>query len=638
MEIQNNVYLLNAYKYMIKNLKVIFNFMKNNKTKYISKDVEILQTQLDNFFFNKKEPIVISLQGYWGIGKTYFWHNYIKHREQEDEHVYISLFGVNSLDDINRKIILKISDRAKISDKLQSFVGSSKVFGIDLSSAISVIDKKDFEDIIICFDDFERISPNLSISEVLGFISELKEQHKCKIVMINNNEILKEQDELYHQKIIRYGKENLNNDKKLLEDLEQKELMENIFGDDKKEKSKDSKQTNIRYILTSTNNYEIFEQFSEKIVDVKLRYEPSVDDLVNILKTDETKYIDFDFISKMFNTFENKNKKFNLRLMKQVVLKLEVIKDLLNSEEIEVSYKRGLIFNIARLVVKENIKSFKIRVSFGGLDASYTEYEKELFDLIYRHSFDIAKIKLILVEKSKQNKEWKAKTNLKEELNTKYFQYLYDMNYSDKEFSKEFFEMMENSEYDLVSLLSLGTFQWYIELLSKIDEVNKKKYEEFYEQKVKEYIEQNIDTLEKLDSFLANEFITTLNKNNELKKFYEEQKLQKQEEVVTSLTKEKIIKLIEDVRMNNTFFENEKILNGISYEQHKKWIITDSKYFENVLKLMKQLQGFSGNNPLQKFYDKTIEIYKKLYRKKQYKNKMEFVINHLNLKGLVNDK
>ena len=160
--------------------------MKNDRRKYISKDVKILQTQLDNFFLKKKEPIVISLQGYWGIGKTYFWHNYIEHKKQEDKHVYISLFGVNSLDDIKRKIILKISDRAKLSDKLQSFVGSSKVFGIDLSSAISIIDKKDFENIIICFDDFERISPNLSISEVLGFISELKEQHKCKIVMINN--------------------------------------------------------------------------------------------------------------------------------------------------------------------------------------------------------------------------------------------------------------------------------------------------------------------------------------------------------------------------------------------------------------------------------------------------------------------
>lgn len=52
----------------------------------------------------------------------------------------------------------------------------------------------------MCFDDFERISPNLSITEILGFISELKEQHKCKIVIINNNDSLKEQDSLNHKK------------------------------------------------------------------------------------------------------------------------------------------------------------------------------------------------------------------------------------------------------------------------------------------------------------------------------------------------------------------------------------------------------------------------------------------------------
>ena len=57
-------------------------------------------------------------------------------------------------------------------------------------------------------------------------------------------------------------------------------------------------------MITSTNNYEIFEQFSEKIVDIKLKYESSIDDLVNIVKSNKKGYIDFDFIVKFFNCYD----------------------------------------------------------------------------------------------------------------------------------------------------------------------------------------------------------------------------------------------------------------------------------------------------------------------------------------------
>jgi hypothetical protein len=44
-------------------------------------------------------------------------------------------------------------------------------------------DKQDFKDIIVCFDDFERLSSSMELEEVLGLISELKEQKNCSVVV-----------------------------------------------------------------------------------------------------------------------------------------------------------------------------------------------------------------------------------------------------------------------------------------------------------------------------------------------------------------------------------------------------------------------------------------------------------------------
>jgi hypothetical protein len=50
---------------------------------------------------------------------------------------------------------------------------SSKHTIISLKSCIGITlpDKQDFKDIIVCFDDFERLSSSMELEEVLGFIS-----------------------------------------------------------------------------------------------------------------------------------------------------------------------------------------------------------------------------------------------------------------------------------------------------------------------------------------------------------------------------------------------------------------------------------------------------------------------------------
>ena len=158
-------------------------------------DIKNIKENLNRYLKDSSSKgFVISIKGNWGVGKTFFWNIYAKENLNEKKYVYISLFGINKLDEIKTKILNKISKQANIVNKTKGFFGSSRIVGVDIGAVISIFGIKNFKDIVVCFDDFERLSPNLNISEVLGVISELKEQYDCKIVIINNNDQLEELD------------------------------------------------------------------------------------------------------------------------------------------------------------------------------------------------------------------------------------------------------------------------------------------------------------------------------------------------------------------------------------------------------------------------------------------------------------
>jgi hypothetical protein len=162
--------------------------------------IKIIEEQIFRFL-KSDTPEVIAIRGAWGVGKTYAWKTYLKEAQKKneialDKYAYVSLFGVNSLealkftlfsekDDINRnpREMKNIKKNKKAMPIAQDV---AKIFRMgDLASraiaAIAIVEKT-----IICLDDFERMS--LNAQEVLGLISELKEQKSCKIVLIFNDE------------------------------------------------------------------------------------------------------------------------------------------------------------------------------------------------------------------------------------------------------------------------------------------------------------------------------------------------------------------------------------------------------------------------------------------------------------------
>lgn len=174
-----------------------------------SPPLEIIRKHL-NQFLHTELPEVLTLKGQWGTGKTFYWKKVLKEEQQAKKikltsYAYISLFGINSITELKSQIFANseavkdigngISLQSLQSNQIATITAftrkhlpalfskgqlSNYAFPFDVIVSASLGDK------IICIDDLERVGKNLSIKEIMGFVSLLKEQHKCKVVILVN--------------------------------------------------------------------------------------------------------------------------------------------------------------------------------------------------------------------------------------------------------------------------------------------------------------------------------------------------------------------------------------------------------------------------------------------------------------------
>ena len=172
---------------------------------------ESIYNEIENIF-DEYASFVVAIKGSWGSGKTYFWNTFQENELSDKQYAYISLFGKESIEDIKRDTILQISIKDKylstVKDKVSNvkstlgFKDDDASFGMSGALAgtiMSLFEKKDFENVVICFDDFERISDKLNIKDILGYLSVLKEQYNCKIVLILNEEKISNDKAVYDE-------------------------------------------------------------------------------------------------------------------------------------------------------------------------------------------------------------------------------------------------------------------------------------------------------------------------------------------------------------------------------------------------------------------------------------------------------
>ncbi|MCK4502104.1 MAG: hypothetical protein KAU22_03655 [Desulfuromonadales bacterium] len=67
--------------------------------------IAVLEKQIGRFLASETSE-VMSIKGAWGVGKTYAWNRYLSNAKQQHKialkkYSYVSLFGINSLQDLN---------------------------------------------------------------------------------------------------------------------------------------------------------------------------------------------------------------------------------------------------------------------------------------------------------------------------------------------------------------------------------------------------------------------------------------------------------------------------------------------------------------------------------------------------------
>jgi hypothetical protein len=147
---------------------------------------------------------VIALSGRWGTGKTHLWGEVVA--ASEDERVkaslYVSLFGLSSVDQIKRKLIESAAPGIEAHPTIWEGAQKAVTAGIKALSGFH----KGFEALndlnllllapamlgekVIVIDDIERKHEKLGIDEIMGFIDEYTQRHKSRFILILNSDQL----------------------------------------------------------------------------------------------------------------------------------------------------------------------------------------------------------------------------------------------------------------------------------------------------------------------------------------------------------------------------------------------------------------------------------------------------------------
>jgi hypothetical protein len=161
------------------------------------------------FYLQNKTKYSVMITGDWGIGKSYYFKNVLRpiieeipslaNGSNKYKVVTVSLFGMKSIDDIQTDIMLSIY--SILNNKYVKLVGGlakgviklfAKTNGVNEiyeAASKTKVDKSDWLDLsnlVLCFDDLERMSPNLKIDEFIGYVNNLVENENVKVIIIAN--------------------------------------------------------------------------------------------------------------------------------------------------------------------------------------------------------------------------------------------------------------------------------------------------------------------------------------------------------------------------------------------------------------------------------------------------------------------
>lgn len=169
---------------------------------------------------NKDEKLCLFVDGQWGIGKTYTVNEFKEKHKETYDIKYISVFGKESLKDIEREIIMQmiplINIKKEFMDKPNIKIWGNvvkdigqKITGVDLDftkyiNNISIENIESDSNIIICIDDLERKSRKIALKDIYSKINIYKQDGKkfFQTIRINNLNINKNRNNIQLSKYL----------------------------------------------------------------------------------------------------------------------------------------------------------------------------------------------------------------------------------------------------------------------------------------------------------------------------------------------------------------------------------------------------------------------------------------------------
>lgn len=322
----------------------------------------------------------IMINGEWGSGKTHFWNHKLRSRIEAIKNskgklyktIYISLYGINSIEEISKKIFLETNPM--ISKTLKKFVDNADgniipeyvKTGVDIANLYGAMNtstnQMDFaklfatDDKVLCFDDLERA--NIDIIDILGYINNFVEHDGIKTILICNEKEL----------AIKFKNNNIEM-KTLIATMLLKE--EGVF-----EKNTEDTEplvtkidNKIKSVFDRTNAYE---RIKEKLIGECFEYMPEYSYILNgmIMKYGYNKELEKFLkmeISTIIATFKKTNTR-NLRVLKHALNDFEKV-----FTSIKESYKE------VTPDVLRTILMFTIAISF---EIKIGSEVKQIFDSI----------------------------------------------------------------------------------------------------------------------------------------------------------------------------------------------------------------------------------------------------------------
>jgi len=165
--------------------------------------ISAIKTYLDR----SNTQYAVMIDGDWGTGKTYFYKSEIKPLVNDYESIYISLFGLKSIQDIEDEIFKAISLQKSTSDDNHQGIFSLypqiledvKIGGSGYAVQFLINQWKESSrrnniPFVLCLDDLERWEGNFSIC--LSYINKLVEHENAKCILIGNLNVLEHENQM----------------------------------------------------------------------------------------------------------------------------------------------------------------------------------------------------------------------------------------------------------------------------------------------------------------------------------------------------------------------------------------------------------------------------------------------------------